>query len=142
MSTPPTATYSEHDEANAYVGFQWFTGETSLTKPNMVFGIRSTATDISNNVTGYDISYTYSLEKSKSDAVRVGYLGGLCNNGLATAGLGYSFEKDTMLGFVGILNSYVKVFGEIDGNKQLGADLELNTLPCAGNRDVQAFNPA
>jgi len=138
MSLPPQAqTYSEHDEANAYVGFQWFTGETSLTKPNVVLGIRSTATDVSNNVTGYDISYTYSLEKSKSDAVRAGYLDGNCGNGLATVGLGYSFTKDTLLGFGGVVGSYAKIFGEVDGHKDLSADLELNVLPCAGNRDVQ-----
>ena len=80
------------------------------------------------------MSYTYSLEKSKSDAFRAGYLDGRCSRGLATAGLGYSFKKDTVLGFGGVVGSHAKVFGEIDGNKNLGAGLELNTLRCAGDR--------
>jgi len=135
------AIYSEHDETNAYIGVQWFTGETSFTKPNIVLGVRTTVTDISNNVTGFDLSYSYSLEKSKSDAVRAGYLDGNCGNGLGTVGLGYSFTKDTLLGFGGVVGSYAKIFGEVDGHKDLSADLELNVLPCAGDRDVHLVEP-
>jgi len=130
-----TTTLAEHNETRGYVAFQWFTGETSLTKPNIVLGLRQTTTDISNKVTGYDISYSYSLEKSASDAFRLGYLDGKCNRGLATVGLGYSFKKDTVLGFGGLVGSYAKAFGEIDGNKNLGAGLEFNTLRCAGDRE-------
>ena len=135
MSTAFLPTYADHNETRGYVAFQWFTGETSLTKPNIVLGLRQTTTDISNKVTGYDISYSYSLEKSTADALRVGYLDGKCSRGLATVGLGYSFKKETVLGFGGLVGSYAKAFGEIDGNKNLGAGLELNTLHCAGDRE-------
>ncbi len=136
-----STTYAEHNETRGYVAFQWFTGETSLTKPNVVLGLRQTTTDISNKVTGYDISYSYSLEKSASDALRVGYLDGKCSRGLATVGLGYSFKKDTVLGFAGLTASYAKGYGEIDGNKNLGAGLELNTLHCAGDRESTTTTP-
>jgi hypothetical protein len=143
MSTPfpLTRTFAEHNETQAYVGLQWFTGETNLTKPNMAFGLRQTKTDVSNKVTGYDISYTYSLEKSQSDAVRLGYLDGNCNSGLTTAGLGYSLKKDAVLGFAGFVTSYAKAFGEIDGNKNLGAGFEVNTLGCAGDRESTTTTP-
>ena len=139
MSLPPpittTTTFAEHNETQAYVGLQWFTGETSLTKPNIAFGLRQTKTDVSNKITGYDLSYTYSLEKSQSDAVRLGYLDGNCSSGLTTAGLGYSLKKGAVLGFAGFVTSYAKAFGEIDGNKNLGAGFEVNTLGCAGDRE-------
>ncbi len=137
MSVPftPTTTFAEHNETRGYIAFQWFTGETSLTKPNIVLGLRQTTTDVSNKITGYDMSYSYSLEKSTSDAFRFGYLDGKCSGGLATVGLGYSFKKAAVLGFVGMTGSYAKAFGEIDGNKNLGAGLELNTLRCAGDRE-------
>ncbi len=131
----PTTTYADHHETRGYVAFQWFTSETSLTKPNIVLGVRQTTTDVSNKVTGYDISYSYSLEKSASDALRVGYLDGKCSRGLATVGLGYSFKKDTVLGFGGLVGSYAKAFGEIDSKKNLGAGLEVSTLHCAGDRE-------
>jgi len=134
-------TFADHNETSGYIAFQWFIGETSLTKPNVVLGLRQTTTDISNKVTGYDVSYTYSLEKSTSDAFRIGYLEGKCHRGLATAGLGYSFKMDTFLGFAGVVGSYAKAFGEIDGNKNLGAGLELNTLHCAGDRSGSVFTP-
>ncbi len=139
ISQPPpittTTTFSEHNETQAYVGLQWFTGETSLTKPNIAFGLRQTKTDVSNKITGYDLSYTYSLEKSQSDAVRLGYLDGNCSSGLATVGLGYSLKKGAVLGFAGFVGAYAKAFGEIDGNRNLGAGVEVNTLGCAGDRD-------
>ena len=131
----PVTTFAEHNETQAYVGFQWFTGETSLMKPNVAFGLRQTKTDVSNKVTGYDISYTYSLEKSQSDALRVGYLDGNCSTGLVTVGLGYSLKKATLLGSAGFVSSYAEAFGEIDGNMNLGAGWEINTLGCAGDRE-------
>ncbi len=137
----PTTTFSEHNETQAYVGLQWFTGETSLTKPNIAFGLRQTKTDVSNKITGYDLSYTYSLEKSQSDAVRLGYLDGNCSSGLATVGLGYSLKKGTVLGFAGFVGAYVKAFGEIDGNRNLGAGVEINTLGCAGDRESTTTTP-
>lgn len=135
---PPTTTvsYSQHDETRAYVGFQWFTGETSLSEPHVVLGLRQTKTETSNKVTGYDLSYTYSLEKSRPEALRLAGLDGKCSNGLALAGLGYSFSKSAVLGFAGVAGSYTRAFGEIDSNKQLGAALELNSMPCAGDRDT------
>ena len=115
-----------------YAGLQWFIGETSVAKPSVVLGLGTTTTDLSNKVTGYDLSYTYSLEKSTSDAFRAGYLDGKCSAGLATAGLGYSFKKETVLGFAGVVGSHAKAFGESDGKKDFGAGLKLNTLPYAG----------
>ena len=132
LSLPAATTYAEHRETRAYAGLQWFTGETSVTKPKVLLGLRTTTTDLSNKVTGYDLSYTYSLEKSTSDAFRAGYLDGKCSAGLATAGLGYSFKKETVLGFAGVVGSHAKAFGEVDGKKYFGAGLELNTLPYAG----------
>ena len=128
--------FGQNNETHAYFGLQWFTGETSFTKPNIVFGLRKTKTNIENKVTGFDMSYVYSVEKANSDAFRVGYLDGNCSRGLATAGLGYSFRNDAALGFVGVVGSNGKVFGEIDGNKNLGAGVEMNTLRCAGDRKV------
>jgi len=141
MGGSNAAGYVQHDETNAYIGVQWFTGETSFTKPNIVLGVRSTVTDISNNVTGFDMSYAYSLEKAKSDAFRAGYLDGGCSYGLATLGLGYSFTKDALLGFGGVVGSYAKAFVEVDGGKEFSADVELNTLPCAGDRDARRIIP-
>ena len=139
---PSTTTYAEHPETRAYAGFQWFTSEARLTKPNVVFGLRNTTADLSNKVTGYDLSYTYSLEKSTSDAFRAGYLDGKCSGGLAAVGLGYLFKKDTVLGFAGVVGSHAKAFGEVDGKKDFGAGLELNTLPCAGEpeKTTQTFS--
>ena len=142
QSAMSATSFGERNETRGYVAFQWFTGETSLTKPNVVLGLRQTTTDVSNKVTGYDMSYTYSLEKSTSDAFRIGYLGGKCGNGLVIAGAGYSFKKKAVLGFAGVVGSYAKAFGEIDGNKNLGAGLELNTLRCAGDRESITSTPA
>jgi len=138
-----TTTYAEHKETRAYAGFQWFIGGTSVTKPNVVLGLRNTTTDPANKVTGYDLSYTYSLEKSASDAFRAGYLDGKCSAGLATVGLGYSFNKDAVLGFAGLVGAHAKAFGEVDGNKNFGVGLELNTLPCAGEAEstTSTVNP-
>jgi hypothetical protein len=71
------------------------------------------------------MAYPHSLEKSKPDAVCLGYLAGKCSRGLATTRVGYSFKKDAIVGFADVAASHVKLFG---------AALELNTLPCAGDR--------
>jgi hypothetical protein len=132
--TPPTTT--SHNETRAYVGVQWFTGETSLTKPNLVLGIRSTRTAAADNrVTGPDLTLTYSLEKSQFDALRLGYLNGKCNF-LGTAGVGFSFKKSTFLAFAGAVGPFSKVFGELDSNLDAGAGLELNTQKCAGDAET------
>jgi opacity protein-like surface antigen len=142
LSLPAATTYTEHRETRAYAGLQWFIGETSVTKPSVVLGLRTTTTHLSNKVTGYDLSYTYSLETSTSDAFRAGYLDGKCSAGLATVGLGYSFKKETVLGFAGVVGSHAKAFGEVDGKKDFGAGLELNTLPYAGEpeKTTQTFS--
>lgn len=129
------SSYTEHNETRAYVALQWATGETSFTKPNVVLGVRQTTTDISNQVNGYDMSFVFGFGMPKLDAFRVGYLNGNYIDGLATVGLGYSFRKDTVLGFTGIVGPYAKVFGEMDGNMNLGVGLELNTLSRAGERE-------
>ena len=125
-------TSQNHDETRAYAGLQWITGETSMTKPNLVLGLRQTRTNSSDKVTGADLTFTYSLEKNQIDALRLGYLDGKCDV-LATAGLGYSFKKNTVLGFAGAVGPYSKLFGEIDGNLTSGLGIELNTRDCAGS---------
>lgn len=120
-----------HDETRGYVGVQWITGETSLTKPNLVVGLRQTRTEADDIVTGSDVTLTYSLEKGRFDALRAGYLNGKCDV-LGTIGLGYSFSKETVLGFAGAVGPYTKLFGELDGNKNPALGIELNTQGCAG----------
>lgn len=107
------------------------TGKTSLIKPNIVIGVRQTRTDSSDKVTGTDVTSTYSLEKSGPDAIRAGYLNGKCD-AIGTIGFGHSFSKQAVLGFVGIVGPYAKVFAEIDGNKHPALGLELSTQDCAG----------
>jgi hypothetical protein len=51
-------------------------------------------------------------------------------------GLGYSFKKATALGYVGAVGSHAKVVGELDGKTQLGAGLEVHSIPCAGDRET------
>ena len=74
LSLPAATTYAEHRETRAYAGLQWFIGETSVAMPKVFLGLRTTTTDLCNKVKGYDLSYTYSLETSTSDALRAGYL--------------------------------------------------------------------
>lgn len=76
---------------------------------------------------------TYTLEKSLFDALRVGYLDGKCNV-LGTAGLGYSFKKSTVLGFIGAVGPYARLIAELDGNTHPGIGLDLNSLGCADDR--------
>lgn len=96
--------------------------------------MRNTKTAAADNkVTGYDLMLTYSLEKDQFDALRVGYLDGKCNT-LATAGLGYSFKKSTVLGFVGAVGPYARIIAELDSNIHPGLGLDLNSLGCAGDR--------
>lgn len=140
---PPssTTTTTSNNETRAYVGVQWFTGETSLTKPNLVLGVRSTRTAAADNrVTGPDLTLTYSLEKSQFDALRIGYLNGKCNF-LGTAGVGFSFKKSTFLAFAGAVGPFSKVFGELDSNLEVGAGLELNSQKCAGDAETTVTVP-
>ena len=127
-------TFADNKETTGYVGLQWFTEETPLLRPNIVVGVRNTKTAATDNkVTGYDLMLTYSLEKDQFDALRVGYLDGKCNT-LATAGVGYSFKKSTMLGFIGAVGPYSRIIAELDSNVHLGLGLDLNSLGCAGDR--------
>lgn len=128
-AVPPAPQF--HDETRGYVGLQWITGESSLTKPNVVIGVRQTRTDASDTVTGADVTFSYSLEKARADALRAGYLNGKCDF-VGTVGAGYSFSKATVLGFAGVVGPYTKLFGEIDGNKSPALGVELNTQDCAG----------
>lgn len=126
---------SIHEETRAYVGLNWQWGKTGLTKPNLVLGARKTTTDISDKVSGFDLTFTYSLEKSQAEGFRAGYLDGKCDV-MATAGVGYSFLKAAPLVFAGAVAPYSKFLVEVDGNKVPGLNLELNTLKCAGNHEV------
>jgi hypothetical protein len=133
--------FSDNNETTGYVGLQWFTEETAWLRPNIVAGVRHTKTAAAdNNVTGYDVMLTYSLEKNQFDALRVGYLDGKCNT-LATAGVGYSFKKSTALGFIGAVGPYARVIAELDSNMHPGLGLDLNSLGCADDRKATAAVP-
>ena len=134
-------TYANRDESVGYVGLQWVTGETRLSRPNVLLGLRQTRTDTDNRVTGGDLTFSYSTEKGVGDAVRLGYLDGKCNL-LGTIGFGYSFRKDKALGFFGGVASYGKLTAEVDGAGTVAGALELNTQPCAGDRKLVAAPPA
>lgn len=138
--TGKTQTYSSRDESVGYVGLQWVTGETRLSRPNVLLGLRQTRTDTDNRVTGGDLTFSYSTEKGVGDAVRLGYLDGKCNL-LGTIGFGYSFRKDKALGFFGGVASYGKVTAEVDGAGTVAGALELNTQTCAGDRNLVALPP-
>jgi hypothetical protein len=138
--TGKAQTYSSRDESVGYVGLQWVTGETRLSRPNVLLGLRQTRTDTDNRVTGGDLTFSYSTEKGVGDAVRLGYLDGKCNL-LGTMGFGYSFRKDKALGFFGGVASYGKVTAEVDGAGTVAGALELNTQTCAGDRNLVALPP-
>lgn len=129
-----TAVNEDHDETRIYAGVQWFLEQTPLTRPNLVLGIRKTKTDTANNVTGVELSYSYSLAQMQSDALRLGYLNGRCDV-LGTLGVGYSLRKGTGLGYAGLVGPFATASVEVDGNKQLGLGLQLDTQRCAGNAD-------
>jgi hypothetical protein len=127
---------SIHEETRAYVGLNWQWGQTGFAKPNLVLGARKTTTDLNDKVSGFDLSLSYSLEKSKAEGFRAGYLDGKCDL-MATAGLGYSFLKAAPLAYAGVLGPYSKLLVEVDGNKKMGLNLEINSLHCAGNHNSQ-----
>ena len=134
------AMYGDNNETTGYIGLQWFTEETPLYRPNIAAGVRQTKTAAADNkVTGYDLMLTYSLGKNQFDALRAGYLDGKCSL-LATAGVGYSFKKSTVLGFVGAVGPYSRLIAEIDGNANPGLGLDLNSLDCAGDRKAPLIN--
>ena len=129
-----TVVDEDHDETRIYAGVQWFLEQTPLTRPNLVLGIRKTQTDSANNVTGVELSYTYSLAQMGSDALRLGYLNGRCAV-LGTLGFGYSLSKATVLGYAGLVGPYSTAIVEVDGRKQLDLGLQLDSQRCAGNAD-------
>lgn len=134
MSSAAIATFADNNETTGYIGLQWFTEETPLVRPNVVVGVRQTKTAAADNkITGYDLMLTYSLDKSQFDALRAGYLDGKCNV-LGTAGLGYSFKKSTVLGFIGAVGPYARLIAELDSNAHPGIGLDLNSLGCADDR--------
>ena len=138
--TGKAQTYAGRDESVGYVGLQWVTGETRLTRPNVLLGFRQTRTDTDNRVTGGDLTFSYSTEKGVGDAVRLGYLDGKCNL-LGTVGFGYSFRKDKALGYFGGVASYGKVTAEVDGAGTVAGALEINTQACAGDRSLISAPP-
>jgi len=134
FATPPIASFTDNNETTGYLGLQWFTEETNFIRPNVVVGVRQTKTAAADNkITGYDLMFTYSLEKNQFDAVRAGYLDGKCNV-LGTVGLGYSFKKKSVLGFIGAVGPYSRLIAELDGNAYPGLGLDFNSLGCAGDR--------
>jgi hypothetical protein len=134
LSLPAATTYAEHRETRAYAGLQWFIGETSVTKPKVVLGLRTTTTDLSNKVTGYDLSYTYSLE-SPPQTRSVPATWTKSAAGVATVGLSYSFKKETVLGFAGVVGSDAKAFGESDGRRILA--LAWNSIHCLAQANLK-----
>lgn len=123
-----------NEETRAYAGLNWQWDQTGLSKPNLVLGARKTTTDLNDKVSGFDLTFTYSLAKSQAEGFRAGYIDGKCDV-MATAGVGYSFLKATPLVFGGALGPYSKLLVEIDSNKKTSLNLELNTLKCAGNHN-------
>jgi len=129
-----TTVYSDHNETRLYAGVQWFLEQTPLSRPNLVLALRKTTTDVADNITGAEVSYSYSLAQMHSDAVRVGYLSGKCDV-LGTLGAGYSLQDHTGLLYAGAVGPYSGLVGQINGNKQLDLGLELNSQSCPGGPD-------
>ena len=135
--TPP---FTHNNESIGYIGLQWFTEETPVVHPNIVVGFRQTKTDASDNkINGYDLMLTYSIEKKQFDALRASYLDGACNF-LGAAGLGYSFKKSAVLGFIDAIGPYARVIAEVDGNAHPGAGLDLSSLGCPGDRKIMVLD--
>jgi hypothetical protein len=139
LLTPLVATaggmvsYESRTQTTGYVGLQWLLGEKEQSAvPNVVVGARYTKTNTSNRVSGADLSLTYDFSKSQVGSVRLGYLGGKCDL-LGTAGIGYDYANKAMLGYLGAIGPYSKVFGQF-GGQGLGLGLEVNTQDCAKDR--------
>jgi len=129
-----TTSLNDHNETRVYAGLQWFLEQTPLSRPNLVLALRKTTTDVADNITGAEVSYSYSLAQMHSDAVRVGYLSGKCDV-LGTLGAGYSLQDHTGLLYAGAVGPYSGLVGQINGNKQLDLGLELNSQSCPGGPD-------
>jgi hypothetical protein len=128
-----TTTYESRTQTTGYVGLQWLLGEKEQSAvPNVVVGARYTKTNTSNRVSGADLSLTYDFSKSQVGSVRLGYLGGKCDL-LGTAGIGYDYANKALLGYLGAIGPYSKVFGQI-GGQGFGLGLEVNTQDCAKDR--------
>jgi hypothetical protein len=128
IDSPPI--YESRTQTTGYVGLQWLLGEKEQSAvPNVVVGARYTKTNTSNRVSGADLSLTYDFSKSQVGSVRLGYLGGKCDL-LGTAGIGYDYANKAMLGYLGAIGPYSKVFGQI-GGQGFGLGLEVNTQDCA-----------
>jgi hypothetical protein len=128
-----TTTYESRTQTTGYVGLQWLLGEKEQSAvPNVVVGARYTKTNTSNRVSGADLSLTYDFSKSQVGSVRLGYLGGKCDL-LGTAGIGYDYANKALLGYLGAIGPYSKVFGQF-GGQGLGLGLEVNTQDCAKDR--------
>ncbi len=141
LAEPSPVSFTDNNETTGYVGLQWFTEETNFIRPNVVVGVRQTKTAAADNkITGYDLMFTYSLEKNQFDAVRAGYLDGKCNV-LGTVGLGYSLKKKSVLGFIGAVGPYSRLIAELDGNAYPGLGLDFNSLGCAGDRKETSSAP-
>jgi hypothetical protein len=129
----PTINYKSRTQTTGYVGLQWLLGEKEQSAvPNVVVGARYTKTNTSNRVSGADLSLTYDFSKSQVGSVRLGYLGGKCDL-LGTAGIGYDYASKALLGYLGAIGPYSKVFGQF-GGQGLGLGLEVNTQDCAKDR--------
>lgn len=128
----PSSFGSLREETRAYVGVNWQWDQNGINKPNLVLGARKTTTNLSDKVSGLDLTFTYSLSKSQAEGFRAAYLDGKCDV-MATAGVGYSFVKAAPVVFGGAVGPYSKLLVEIDGNKNKSLNLELNTLKCAGD---------
>jgi hypothetical protein len=130
---PVPPSYESRTQTTGYVGLQWLLGEKENSAvPNVVVGARYTKTNTSNRVSGADLSLTYDFSKSQVGSVRLGYLGGKCDL-LGTAGIGYDYANKAMLGYLGAIGPYSKVFGQI-GGQGFGLGLEVNTQDCAKDR--------
>lgn len=135
-----TPSFADNNESIGYIGLQWFTEETPLVHPNIVVGFRQTKTAAADNkINGYDLMLTYSIDKNRLDALRASYLDGACNF-LGAAGLGYSFKKSAVLGFIGAIGPYARVIAEVDGNAHPGAGLDLSSLGCPGDRKIMVLD--
>lgn len=126
--------YQSRSDTTGYVGLQWLLGKKQTAMPDVVVGVRNTKTSTSNKVSGADLSLTYDFSKKELGSLRLGYLDGKCNT-LGTVGLGFDFASGGMLGYLGAVGPYSKVFGQI-GGQGLGLGLELNTQDCAKDRRV------
>jgi hypothetical protein len=127
--------FESRTQTTGYVGLQWLLGEKEQSAvPSVVLGARYTKTSTNNRVNGADLFLTYDFSKAQMGSVRLGYLGGKCDL-LGTVGIGYDYANNGMLGYLGAIGPYSKVFGQF-GGQGFGLGLEVNTQDCAKDRIV------